>query len=122
MKMRERSIKSSSDSLVLSVRLTRLTASVTISAPEASWHLCINALLRYFPVPMNNREWNVRSAILSTSSMLPLWSGASGNGRQLFQHPVHFISRVVVNQAEPQQSAVLFDTQPFGQTQGIEIA
>ncbi len=62
-------MKSSSDSFVRSVRLTRRTASVTISVPEAAWHLAINGLLRYFPVPTNKRERNARPAIVNTSSI-----------------------------------------------------
>src|SRR3990172_520286 len=58
---------SSSDSFVLSVRLTRRTATVTISAPEASCACTISCGVRYFPVPTISRERKRRPAITSAS-------------------------------------------------------
>src|SRR6187431_834800 len=60
------------DSLDRSVRFTRRTATVTMSAPEASWQRCISWKLRYFPVPTINRERNSRPAIIKVSDMLPI--------------------------------------------------
>src|SRR3954452_4751204 len=60
-------MKSSSDSLDLSVKLTRRTARVTISVSAAAWQRDINCLLRYFPVPTKRRDRKVLSAIVSVS-------------------------------------------------------
>src|SRR5258705_100392 len=44
-------------------RSSRRTATVTISAPDASWHFFITSKLEYFPVPMINRDRKVRTAL-----------------------------------------------------------
>src|SRR6202041_3656232 len=62
-------MKARGDSLVLSVRLTRRTATVTISAPEAEWARRISSKLRYFPVPTIKRELKARPAITSWSAI-----------------------------------------------------
>ena len=49
---------------------TRRTATVTISAPEASCACIITACDGYLPVPMIRREVNVRPAIVSGSMRL----------------------------------------------------
>src|SRR5712692_10505996 len=72
MKIFSRSMKSSSDSLERSVRLTRRTATVTISAPEAAWARAISGKLRYLPVPTIKRDWKARPAITSESDMVNL--------------------------------------------------
>ncbi len=46
-----------------SARSTRRTATVTISAPEASWAARMVSKSVYLPVPRIRREWKVRSAI-----------------------------------------------------------
>src|SRR5689334_3319295 len=46
---------------------TRRTATVTISAPEASWARTITGYDGYLPVPTMSREVNVRSAMTSGS-------------------------------------------------------
>ena len=56
----ERGTKSSSDSCVRSVRFTRRTATVTISAPEASSASRIRGKVAYLPVPTIRRERNGR--------------------------------------------------------------
>ena len=56
------SMKSSSDSLVRS-RLTRRTATVTISAPEASMAARVCGPSLYFPVPTIRRDLNERPAM-----------------------------------------------------------
>src|ERR1700688_940280 len=86
-----------SDSLDLSVRFTRRTATVTTSAPEAAWQRAISGKLRYLPVPTNRREWKVRPAMVrvsiiqfySLSSILFLPSrGARGLRRFRFQRDI----------------------------------
>src|SRR4029077_15304685 len=74
MKILERSMKSSRLSLDLSVRFTRRTATVTISAPEAAWHRAISWKLRYFPVPTMRRDQNSRPAIIRLSGMSLFYS------------------------------------------------
>src|SRR6266700_7329486 len=69
MKILLRSIKSSSDSFERSVRLTRRTATVTMSAPEAAWARAISGKLRYFPVPTMRRERNARPAMTRLSGI-----------------------------------------------------
>src|ERR1700688_894234 len=71
MKILWRSMKSRRDSLDLSVRLTRRTATVTMSAPEAAWARAISWKLRYLPVPTIRRDLKARPAITS-------WSGIGG--------------------------------------------
>src|SRR6185503_16435416 len=71
MKYRSVSMKSSIDSRERSLMFTRRTATVTISAPEASCACTITGLDGYLPVPMIRREVNVRPAIVSGSMRLP---------------------------------------------------
>ena len=49
---------------------TRRTATVTISAPEASWAAAIISGDGYLPVPTMRRDRNVRPAIVRGVSML----------------------------------------------------
>src|ERR1700688_4214567 len=63
-----------SDSLDLSVRLTRRTATVTTSAPEAAWQRAISWKLRYFPVPTKRREEKVRPAMVRDDITLPVYA------------------------------------------------
>src|SRR5579859_116221 len=86
MKIFSRLMKSRRDSLVLSVRLTRRTATVTMSAPEAAWARAISWKLRYLPVPTMRREFKARPAITSWSDIgvsegdcIP-WGGWRTNG------------------------------------------
>ena len=58
-----RSMKSSNDALLRSVTLTRRTATVTSSAPDASCACRITSFDVYLPVPMINREAKVLPAI-----------------------------------------------------------
>src|SRR5258705_1936036 len=51
-------------------RSTRRTATVTISAPEASMARRIVALSGYLPVPTIRRDWNVRPPIVSGVSCI----------------------------------------------------
>src|SRR6266516_2594643 len=72
-------------------RSTRRTATVTISAPDASIARCIVSLSRYFPVPTRRREWTVRPAMVSgvsrtTSTVVVIRSPAS--------HEMHQLDRV----------------------------
>src|SRR5215470_7639534 len=60
MNILSRGMKSSSDSLLLSVRFTRRTATVTMSAPEAACARAISWKLRYFPVPTIRRDLKAR--------------------------------------------------------------
>ena len=60
------SMKSSSDSLLRS-RFTRRTATVTISAPEASMARAVSCPERYFPVPTIRRERNCLPAMMKES-------------------------------------------------------
>src|SRR5258707_10365968 len=62
-------MQSSSDSFDLSVRFTRRTATVTISAPEAACARAISWKLRYFPVPTMRRELKARPAMTKLSGM-----------------------------------------------------
>jgi hypothetical protein len=48
--------------------LTRRTATVTMSAPEALWALAITACELYFPLPMISRDLNARPAMTSDVS------------------------------------------------------
>ena len=43
--------------------LTRRTATVTMSAPEAAWHSRITGCDGYLPVPTMSRDRNVRPAM-----------------------------------------------------------
>ena len=49
-------------------RSTRRTATVTISAPDASMARTISSLLRYFPVPTMRRERKLRPPMVSGAS------------------------------------------------------
>src|SRR5690348_7906129 len=62
-------MKSSSDSLERSVRFTRRTATVTMSAPEAACARAISGKLRYFPVPTISRDLNARPAMIRSSDI-----------------------------------------------------
>ncbi len=54
-------------------RSTRRTATVTISAPDASWASFMTWKLGYFPVPTMSRERNSRPARMNASPlMLPM--------------------------------------------------
>src|ERR1035438_8310881 len=66
------------DSLERSVRLTRRTATVTTSAPEAAWQRAISGKLLYLPVPTNRREWKVRPAMVRVSISPILILGCAG--------------------------------------------
>src|SRR5947208_16502787 len=59
-------------SALVGSRSTRRTATVTISAPDASIARRMVSWSRYFPVPTMRREWNVRppmaSGVFRTSS------------------------------------------------------
>ena len=63
------SIQCISDASPFAFRSSRRTATVTISAPEASWQRFITSWLGYFPVPMRRREPNRLPAMTSASSM-----------------------------------------------------
>src|SRR3954468_15782451 len=65
--MRSVSMKSRSDSFDRSLMLTRRTATVTMSAPDASWACCMTANDEYFPVPTISRDLNSRPAMTSAS-------------------------------------------------------
>src|SRR3954464_251929 len=67
--MRSVSMKSRRDSFERSLMLTRRTATVTMSAPDASWACCMTANDEYFPVPTISRDLNSRPAITSGSFM-----------------------------------------------------
>jgi hypothetical protein len=56
---------------VRSLTLTRRTATVIISAPDASCALTITDGDEYFPVPTISRDENVFSAIVNPSTDLP---------------------------------------------------
>src|SRR6185369_844721 len=66
------SMKSSRDSFERSEMFTRRTATVIISAPDASCARTITAGDEYLPVPTNRREVNVLSAIVKRSMALPI--------------------------------------------------
>src|SRR3989454_463331 len=51
-------------------RSTRRTATVTISAPDASIARAIVSLSRYFPVPTMRREWNERPPMVNGVSRI----------------------------------------------------
>src|SRR6266403_928045 len=72
MNILSRGIKSINDSFVLSVRFTRRTATVTISAPDAACARAISGKLRYFPVPTISRDANARPAMTSWSDIFDL--------------------------------------------------
>src|SRR5882762_5516680 len=88
-------MKSSNDSFVRSVRLTRRTATVTMSAPEAACARAISCKLRYFPVPTISRERNPRPAITNSSliSILPrpLYRAPAG------QHRLQYLRAILVS-------------------------
>src|SRR5580765_5296885 len=72
---------------------TRLTATVTISAPDASCAFAITALEVYFPVPMMRRDWNVLPAMTSVSMFIgTLSSPPRRNGGQEVSFPNWFSS------------------------------
>src|SRR5262249_44671365 len=64
---------SSSDSFVRSLTFTRRTATVTMSAPDASCAACMIWCVGYLPVPMISRDVNSRPAMMKGS----IWK--SGN-------------------------------------------
>src|SRR5690348_9730345 len=73
-------------------RSTRRTATVTISAPEASMARTMVSLSRYFPVPTIRRDWNVRPPILkgvsrSVSTAVVIASTPSDEVHQLDRIP-----------------------------------
>src|SRR5713226_3205945 len=98
MKIFSRSMKSSKDSFVRSVRLTRRTATVTISAPEAAWARAISGKLRYLPVPTMRRDWKARPAITSESDMVDLTLILERTGG--FQVVCHFQIRAFTRQVD----------------------
>src|SRR5437667_8449670 len=51
-------------------RSTRRTATVTISAPDASIARAIVSLSRYFPVPTMRRDWNERPPMVKGMSRI----------------------------------------------------
>src|SRR5258707_8093990 len=65
-------MKSRSDSFERSEMFTRRTASVIISAPDASCACTITAGDEYLPVPTNSRDVNVLSAIVRRSTLFPM--------------------------------------------------
>src|SRR5882724_11183212 len=80
-----RGIKSSSDYLVLSVRFTRRTATVTMSAPDATCARAISAKLRYFPVPTISRDANARPAMTSWSDIFDLNRCAERSAKEIVE-------------------------------------
>src|SRR4051812_46688067 len=70
MKYFDVSMKSSSDSFERSEMFTRRTATVIISAPEASCARTITAFDGYLPVPTKSRDEKVLSAIVNRSIAL----------------------------------------------------
>src|SRR6202051_488520 len=64
------------DSFDRSVRLTRRTATVTTSAPDAAWQRAISGKLRYLPVPIIRRERKVRPDMVR--DMLPVYAAGRG--------------------------------------------
>src|SRR6185437_12746957 len=51
-------------------RFTRRTATVTISAPDASIARVMSSFVAYLPVPTSSREWNSRPPITSGASSI----------------------------------------------------
>src|SRR2546428_6747151 len=78
-------------------RFTRRTATVTMSAPDASSARTIVSVSRYFPVPTMRRDWNVRP---------PVARGASGARSTAVvmvspaSHEVHQLDRVARGHAD----------------------
>src|SRR4051812_42260008 len=70
MKYFDVSMKSSSDSFDRSEMFTRRTATVIISAPDASCAFTITAFEEYLPVPTISRDVNVLSAMRKLSMSL----------------------------------------------------
>ena len=76
------SMKSRSEPLDRSVMFTRRTATVTMSAPEASWAWAMTMFDGYLPVPTMRRDRNVRPAMTNGESIMDEvgggygWSGA----------------------------------------------
>src|SRR5687767_15720708 len=64
------SMYSSSDSRERSEMFTRRTATVTMSAPDASCARAMTACDAYLPVPMIRRDRNVRPAITNGVSVI----------------------------------------------------
>src|SRR6185436_14504095 len=60
--------------LVLSLRSTRRTATVTRSVPEASWHFTMTSGLGYLPVPRMSRDLSSTEPIFSMDSCLSVFS------------------------------------------------
>src|SRR3954453_9618440 len=79
MKMRSRLMKSINDSLDLSVRFTRRTATVTISAPAAPWASAMIVCEGYLPVPTTRRDPNVRPAMTRGSEIIKKAQGSRNN-------------------------------------------
>src|SRR6266542_5617836 len=70
MKYFDVSMKSSRDSFERSEMFTRRTATVIMSAPEASCARTITAWEEYFPVPTMSRDENVLPAIVKVSTFI----------------------------------------------------
>src|SRR5688572_16470790 len=64
-------MKSVSIGCLGSAMLTRRTATVTISAPEASTAAAFSSKLLYLPVPTISRELNLRPATVQLSVSIP---------------------------------------------------
>src|SRR3989442_4334245 len=86
-------------------RSTRRTATVTISAPDASWASFMTWKLGYLPVPTMRRERNSRPArIRGSPLMLPMVArtAASGGFTPLAApHEGHYLEPVAVVQTQP---------------------
>src|SRR4051794_35766348 len=103
-----------SDSFERSVRFTRRTATVTMSAPLASWQRFISGKLRYFPVPTIRRDANSRPAITSLFIffIVTFSVATAGSPRLLFVHILEVRVAVQSLFVEAQQRPALFVRQP----------
>src|SRR5438094_2061546 len=101
MKSRRVSMWSSRFSGPRAFRSTRRTATVTISAPEATWASSIASKLGYFPVPTMRRDRNSRPARMKGSPlMLTMVARAAGGPCLAPAHERHDLEPVAVVQAQ----------------------
>src|SRR6266851_3926953 len=97
MKIFSRSMKSRSDSLERSVRLTRRTATVTISAAETSRASFIIGNEAYLPVPTINREAKLRPPSTRRSAA-GAFAGGVSTSTAVVTLSSSFFRRLVVKQ------------------------
>src|SRR5580765_8835342 len=108
------------DSFDRSEMFTRRTATVIISAPDASCARCMTAYEEYFPVPTISRDVKVLPAMVSVSDTVSPWPSALALAPLTAADEVddlHFIAftdRRPVERVLPDDDEIVFDGHPAG--------